>query len=173
MKKTLPETIWKMKIKRDDDIEYTAYPIFAVDDSTTKPGINMGIAGTVYHKNPLMALEGQVKEVPFEFAIWDDGRDRANGTVKENDTVVEVVTVEEQIDFLTDVLKGDKIDEYFFSPGFSVEYDVEIYHGEGEDKKKRMVQTCIIENVDVPILSSGSWKFITGCRMDLVMGDPI
>lgn len=175
MSLVIPDTMWKMEIK--DTVNkraYIAYPIFAVDDSTSKPPIAIGLPGLKYSQNPLLGLEGQTKEITMEFAIWNDGEDRSD-IDDINYNAFNVVTVGQQLDYLTDALanessNNDKVDEYFFDPGFSTSYDIKIYN---DDDITRLSQTCLIENVDVPILSSGSWRFITGCRIDLIMGDPI
>lgn len=77
--------------------EYTMYPVQEVDENQEKPAISIAPPGASARDNFLVGVQGQNADIPLEFAIWDDGSDRANGT---HDTTV--TTVGEQINYLRD-----------------------------------------------------------------------
>jgi len=88
---------------------------------------------------------GQLEEVTFSFALFDDGVDVSNGT---NPGVV--ITVDDQISYLKDTIFSEEFDtdwdltDFVYSPSF-------IYNS----------QKVLIVNLDIPI-TQGSKNIVVG-----------
>jgi hypothetical protein len=85
--------------------EYQIYPIDSVDIRSTKNAFSIAPPGLAASENILLGVSGMEADITISAFVWDDGTDRANGTYTST-----VVTVEEQIEYLEDVIHDPSFD---------------------------------------------------------------
>ena len=142
---------------------YTMYPINSIDDSLEKPTISMSLPGTSYSENPLMGLEGQESSITVDFTIWDNGEDRGSGN--------NIISVSDQLDYLKNTI---------FEPDFDAKWELSLYYLEDEpdehaNRNYRLYEKeqVLIDSHNLPVVTETSFKWIEGCRMEFVIGEPI
>ena len=85
--------------------QYDIYPLRGIDENQTKDAVSIAPPGQGPGENILLGIQGMQGDLTVNFALHDDGTDKANGTAPEgefeNDTVV---TVGEQREWLLDYI---------------------------------------------------------------------
>ena len=148
-----------------DGYQYEMYPVQEADTTQRKEAFSVAPPGLPARDNILLGISGMQSDITLEFAIWDDGTDRANGTAP-NDSVLdgEVVTLQEQVHWL----KGYIQDETFAS-SWTLE-DSQGYFVDFDDGSTGI--EVFVEEIDYPTLSQDNerWK---PARMGLREGGSI
>ena len=94
-----------------DGYQYDIYPLRGIDESQRKDAVSIAPPGRPPGENILLGIKGMEGTVTVNFALHDDGTDKANGTapagVFANDTVV---TVAEQREWLLDYIHARDFD---------------------------------------------------------------
>ena len=140
-----------------DGHEYQMYPVTEAPETRDKPAFSVSPPGQSPDNNILLGIQGMQSDIRLQFAIWDDGTDRANGTYSST-----VVTLAEQIRYLRDVMHA---------PTFSVEWTLDHTPGDQFDSKVYDAAPVYIERMELPTLSVSdrNWKNAT---MTLRRGGP-
>lgn len=129
-----------------DGYEYTFVPLAGVSESQRKDAVSIAPPGRPASENILLGLSGMQGEITINFAIHDDGTDRANGTAPAgeftNDTVV---TLEEQRRWLR---------EFIHDPGFEASWSLTHDTGAAFDG-----DAVFVEEIDIPTLQRESPKW--------------
>lgn len=129
-----------------DNLQYEMYPVTEVDERQDKPAFSIAPPGQDARNNILLRISGMQGDITLEFAIYDDGSDRANGTYTST-----VVTVGEQINYLR-----DEIQKPTFSAGWTLDHTT----GGQFDTKIYDNDDVYVENMDLPTISrtERKWK---------------
>lgn len=146
----------KLKITLEpnsEQYEYEMYPVFGVSHSSTKDGLSIALPGQGARDNILMGLSGMEADISIDFAIYDDGTDRANASYTST-----IVTVPEQINYLLYTIHD---------PSFDARWELD--HSNGDLFNAEEV---FIETIDIPYLQSDTEKWLEA-RMDLRIGKSI
>lgn len=99
-------TLEELSLRLDSDNdgtyerEYQIYPVQSVDIRSRKEAFSISPPGLAARQNILLGVNGMQADIEIEARLWDDGEDRADGTHSST-----VVTVEEQIEYLEDVIQ--------------------------------------------------------------------
>ena len=129
-----------------DGYEYTFVPLQGVDESQTKDAVSIAPPGRPASENILLGISGMEGDITINFAVHNDGTDKANGTAAglgfTNDTVV---TLEEQRRYLR---------EHIHAPGFDVSWTLTHDTGAAFDGDE-----VFVENIDIPTLQRDSPKW--------------
>jgi len=129
-----------------DGYEYTFVPLQGVDESQRKDAVSIAPPGRPASENILLGLSGMEGEITINFAVWDNGEDRANGTAPvgdfPNDTVV---TLEEQRRYLR---------EFIHDPGFDASWTLDHDTGAAFDG-----DAVFVEEITIPTLQQDSPKW--------------
>lgn len=126
--------------------EYAMYPVTEVDERQEKPAFSVSPPGLSARQNILLGLQGQQATIDLQFAIWDDGVDRANSTYSSS-----VITVAEQINYLRDEIH---------QPTFTANWTLDHTTGGQFDSKVYDSDNVYVESMQLPTISEGNplWK---------------
>ncbi len=133
--------------------EYEIYPVFGLSHSSTKDALSIALPGQGARDNILMGLSGMEADLSIDFAIHDDGTDRANGSYTST-----IVTIPEQINYLLYTIHD---------PSFDAKWHLD--HPTGDLFTDEEV---FIETIDIPYLQSDTEKWLEA-RIDLRIGKSI
>ena len=126
--------------------QYDIYPLRGIDESQSKDAVSIAPPGQPPGENILLGIQGMQGDLTVNFALHDDGTDKANGTapagVFANDTVV---TVAEQREWLLD---------YVHAPDFDATWTLTHLTGDILDGLE-----VFVENPDVSYLQQESPKW--------------
>jgi len=136
-----------------DAYSYDITMIDTVGAPTRKNAYSVSPPGAPPSENILLGASGMEGTLAFDFAIHDDGTDKANGSYTST-----VVTVDEQITYLRETIH---------SPDFSASWQLDHVTGSLFDSAE-----VFVESVDPTIISQQSpkWK---PCRLQLRQGQSI
>ena len=91
--------------------QYEIYPLRGIDETQNKPAVSIAPPGRPPAQNILLGIQGMEGDLTVNFALHDDGTDKANGTAPTgefaNDTVV---TIGEQRDWLLNYIHAPDFD---------------------------------------------------------------
>jgi len=124
-----------------DERQYTVDMIDTVDLSSTKEAFSIAPPGLAASENILLGVSGMQADITVNWSIHDDGTDKANGTYTST-----VVTVEEQIAYLEDVMH---------SPDFAASWQLDHQTGAAFND-----DDVFVEAIDPTVISNQSpkWK---------------
>lgn len=133
--------------------EYEVSMIQEVKLRSRKSAFSIAPPGLAAAENILLGVSGMQADLEVRFMVHDDGSDKARGTYTST-----VVTVEDQLEYLEDVIHAPD-----FDAGWTLD------HKTGEAFSNDEVY---LESIDVPLISRGSpkWK---ECRMALRRGSSV
>jgi len=121
--------------------QYTIDMIDTVELSSTKEAFSIAPPGLAASENILLGVSGMQADITINWAVHDDGTDKANGTHTST-----VVTVEEQLTYLEDVMHA---------PDFAASWELD--HATGAAFNDDDV---FVESIDPTVISNQSpkWK---------------
>jgi len=126
--------------------DYLIYPIRDVDERQTKDAFSLSPPGRAASENILLGIQGQQSDITINFALNDDGSDKADGTAPAGEfTDDTVVTIAEQRRYLR---------EFIHDPGFDAAH--ELTHETGEEFTSDDVY---LEQLTIPTLEQDSPKW--------------
>jgi hypothetical protein len=127
-----------------DEREYDITMIDTVDLSSTKEAFSIAPPGLSAADNILLGISGMQADISINWAIHDDGTDKANGTHTST-----VITVEEQIEYIEDNMQ---------SPDFGASWQLNHETGGAFNSDE-----VFFESFDTTVLSleSPKWKQAT------------
>lgn len=139
----------KLTLTYDPDnegLEYEMYPVTEAPETQDKPAFSVSPPGVAPENNILLGVQGMQADIRLQFAIYDDGSDRSNGTYSEA-----VETVGEQLTYLRDEIHA---------PTFSARWTLDHTPGGQFDTKIYDEADVYLESMDLPTLSvtERKWK---------------
>lgn len=139
--------------------QYEIYPLRGIDDTQRKNAVSIAPPGQAAQDNILLGIQGMEADLSVNFALHDDGTDKANGTAPlgqfTDDTVV---TIAEQRRWLK---------QFIHAPDFDAAWT--LTHTTGTYFSGLEV---FVERVNVPILQQDSPKW-TSATIDLREGSSL
>jgi hypothetical protein len=129
-----------------DGYQYDIYPLRGIDESQRKDAVSIAPPGRAPAENILLGIKGMEGSLTVNFALHNDGTDKANGTAPTGDFANDtVVTVAEQREWLLD---------YIHDPGFSASWTLTHLTGDILDGIE-----VFVENPDISYLQQDSPKW--------------
>ena len=109
---SVTENLEKVRLElTSEGYQYEIYPLRGIDETQTKDAVSIAPPGRSPGENILLGIQGMQGDLTVNFALHDDGTDKANGTaptdVFANDTVV---TIGEQREWLLDYIHAPDFD---------------------------------------------------------------
>jgi len=156
----------KLELVNDsgDNYEYSMYPITNILHGQEKPHVSISLPGQGPKDNIMMGFQGMTADLRIDFKIWNDGSDRANGSissgveVRTNKTLTEATTVNEQYLYLL---------YYMQDPTFDAKWKLTHTTGDRFDNLD-----VVVTNINIPALDMDSEKWLES-SMDLTIGESI
>lgn len=140
-------TLEKLTLTQNTDgYEYEMYPITEAPYSQRKPAFSVSPPGVGPENNVLLGIQGQQADIRLQFAIWDDGSDRANGTYTST-----VISLADQIQYLRDEIH---------KPTFSVTWTLDHTPGDQYSESIYTNQDVYVESMEIPTLSTQNRRWL-------------